>query len=110
MPAGPDDARDTQRAARRSTRDQTRRRSVSSDWQRVGRCCARRNVSKARSPRLEDERRALETQLADPGFYERDAAAAERASRRCGELATLINAAEERWLAAQAELDALDAS
>jgi ATP-binding cassette subfamily F protein 3 len=108
-PAGPDVTRDTQRAARRSTRDQT-------DAQRQQQLAARRPLLRTTQrlegeiARLEDERRALETQLADPGFYERDAAAAERASRRCGELATLINAAEERWLAAQAELDRLDAS
>jgi ATP-binding cassette subfamily F protein 3 len=57
--------------------------------------------------RLEDERRALETQLGDPAFYSRDAVDVQLASRRCSELAALIGAAEERWLAAQTELDAI---
>jgi ATP-binding cassette subfamily F protein 3 len=56
---------------------------------------------------LEDERRALEAQLGDPAFYTGDAAAVQRASRRCTELAALIGAAEERWLAAQSELEAI---
>jgi ATP-binding cassette subfamily F protein 3 len=60
--------------------------------------------------KLERERQDLETRLADPELYARDAAAAQDASKRCGELTRLIGAAEERWLAAQAELDAIDAS
>jgi len=106
--AGADDGRGTQRATNRSTRDR-------SDAQRQQRLASRRPLLRttqrleAEIARLEDERRALETQLADSGFYVREAAAAERASRRCAELAVLINAAEERWLAAQGELDALEA-
>jgi ATP-binding cassette subfamily F protein 3 len=59
--------------------------------------------------KLERERQELETRLADPELYARDAAAAQDASKRCGELTRLIGAAEERWLAAQGELDAIDA-
>jgi ATP-binding cassette subfamily F protein 3 len=60
--------------------------------------------------KLERERQDLEKQLADPELYTRDAAVAQGAAKRCGELIRLIGAAEERWLAAQSELDAIDAS
>ena len=50
--------------------------------------------------RLETEKKALESSLADPDFYSSGAPAdIQAASRRCGELGALIAADEERWLA-----------
>lgn len=57
---------------------------------------------------LEAERRAVEERLADPALYASgDAAAIQAATRRAGELARELEAAESRWLEVQAELEAI---
>ena len=57
---------------------------------------------------LEAEKRELERQLADPGFYTATSPAqVHSASRRCAEVAQQLNDAEERWLAVQAQLEAI---
>jgi ATP-binding cassette subfamily F protein 3 len=94
--------RDTSRAAR--DRAETRRREQLARRRPLLRQTQRLESEIAR---LEDERRALETQLGDPAFYTGDPAAVQLASSRCTELVALIGSAEERWLAAQAELDAI---
>ena len=99
------------RAARRETVRNERAQQAADRQQRL----AKRRPLLRESARLESEiaaleqeRRSLETRLADPGFYAAsDTAAVQAASRRCGELAERIRAAEERWLAAQSELDAI---
>jgi ATP-binding cassette subfamily F protein 3 len=61
-----------------------------------------------RLARHETERKALETQLADPQFYSaRQPAEIQAASKRCGELAALIADDEERWLEIHAALEAI---
>ncbi len=62
----------------------------------------------ARLARHESEKRALEARLADPAFYAGNPPGeVQAASRRCGELAALIAADEERWLEVHAELEAI---
>jgi ATP-binding cassette subfamily F protein 3 len=57
---------------------------------------------------LEAEKASLEAQLADTGFYARSTPAElQAATRRCAEVARLLTAAEDRWLAVQEELDAI---
>jgi len=57
---------------------------------------------------LEAEKAALETRLADAGFYAAaDPAEVHAVTRRCGEVVRLLEQAEDRWLAVQAELDAI---
>jgi ATP-binding cassette subfamily F protein 3 len=97
-------------AARRPSRTD-RERAAADRQQRLAR---RRPLAReaarleAEIARLERERQGLEAQLGEAGFYARDAAAAQSAARRCGELAALIGQAEERWLAAQTELETID--
>jgi ATP-binding cassette subfamily F protein 3 len=62
----------------------------------------------ARMVRLEAEKKTLEARLADPDFYSSGAPAdIQAASRRCGELGSLIAADEERWLEVHAALEAI---
>ncbi len=64
------------------------------------------NQLEARIAELDRERKTLELRLADPGFYAATAAPdVEAASRRCADLMAQIDAAEERWLAIQGELE-----
>jgi ATP-binding cassette subfamily F protein 3 len=57
---------------------------------------------------LEAEKATLEAQLADPGFYGRtDPGAVQAVTRRAAEVATLLEQAEDRWLAVQSELEAI---
>ena len=57
---------------------------------------------------LEVEKSSLETQLADARFYATaDPAEVRALTRRCGEVARLLEQAEDRWLAVQAEIDAI---
>jgi ATP-binding cassette subfamily F protein 3 len=57
---------------------------------------------------LEAEKRSLETRLADVSFYTpANAGEVQSATRRCTEVARLLEAAEDRWLAVQAELEAI---
>jgi ATP-binding cassette, subfamily F, member 3 len=57
---------------------------------------------------LEAEKATLETQLADAGFYAAaDPTEVQAVTRRCGEVVRLLEQAEDRWLAVQAELDAI---
>ena len=57
---------------------------------------------------LEAEKRSLETTLADVSFYTpANAGEVQSATRRCTEVARLLEAAEDRWLAVQAELEAI---
>jgi ATP-binding cassette subfamily F protein 3 len=57
---------------------------------------------------LEAEKSSLETQLADAGFYATaDPADVRALTRRCSEVVRLLEQAEDRWLAVQAELDAI---
>jgi len=57
---------------------------------------------------LETEKASLETRLADAGFYAAtDPAEVQAVTRRCGEVVRLLEQAEDRWLAVQAELDAI---
>jgi ATP-binding cassette subfamily F protein uup len=57
---------------------------------------------------LENEIAALEATLADAGLYASDAALAERTMRRHGEAKAELAAAEDRWLALEAQRDALE--
>jgi ATP-binding cassette subfamily F protein 3 len=103
----------TREAIRTTERDTSRAARDRAETERRERLARRRPLLRetqrleSEIARLEDERRTLETQLGDPAFYTRDAAALQLASRRCSELASQIGAAEERWLAAQSELDAI---
>jgi ATP-binding cassette subfamily F protein 3 len=55
---------------------------------------------------LEAEQRALEVRLADPAFYAGSGVAeVQVATKRAGELRAELDAAEERWLAVQLELE-----
>jgi ATP-binding cassette, subfamily F, member 3 len=57
---------------------------------------------------LEAEKAALETRLADAGFYAAaDPVEVHAVTRRCGEVVRLLEQAEDRWLAVQAELEAI---
>ena len=57
---------------------------------------------------LEAEKRALEARLADVSFYTpANASEVQSATRRCAEVARLLESAEDRWLAVQAELEAI---
>ena len=62
----------------------------------------------ARMAKLDAERKSLEAKLADPQFYSSgQAVEIQAASRRCGELVSLIAADEERWLEVHAELESI---
>jgi ATP-binding cassette subfamily F protein 3 len=64
------------------------------------------NQLEARIAALDGERKTLERRLADPEFYAATAAPdVHAASRRCTDLIVQIDAAEERWLAIQGELE-----
>jgi ATP-binding cassette subfamily F protein 3 len=57
---------------------------------------------------LEAEKRALETRLADTAFYASgNVADVHAATRRATEVARLLAAAEERWLAVQSDLEVI---
>ena len=57
---------------------------------------------------MEQEKRKLDEQLGDAGFYAgSDPETVRSASQRCVELAALLAAAEERWLELQEELEAI---
>jgi ATP-binding cassette subfamily F protein 3 len=56
---------------------------------------------------LEGEKSLLEQRLGDLSFYSGPVADVQAATRRCAELARLIEAAEERWLCIQTELEAI---
>jgi ATP-binding cassette subfamily F protein 3 len=57
---------------------------------------------------LEAEKASLEARLTDAGFYAAaDPAEVQAVTRRCGEVVRLLEQAEDRWLAVQAELDAI---
>jgi ATP-binding cassette subfamily F protein 3 len=57
---------------------------------------------------LEAEKASLEARLADPRFYAAtDPTEVQAVTRRCGEVVRLLEQAEDRWLAVQAEIDAI---
>ncbi len=59
--------------------------------------------------RLGNEKKALETRLASPEFYSQsDQDAVASALRDQGKLSTALEALEEQWLEAQAQIEALD--
>jgi ATP-binding cassette subfamily F protein uup len=61
----------------------------------------------ARIAVLEAEKARLEAALAEPGFYQRDRAGFEAATRRHAEAAAELTAAEERWLLLAERAEAL---
>ncbi len=98
-------------AADRTTRRAERERTAAERQERLAR---RRPLVKesgaieTRLARHEAEKRELEARLADPAFYSGgQPQEIQAASRRCGELASLIAADEERWLEIHAELEAI---
>jgi len=104
---GTDAALNIDREARRASRE-------SAAAERQQRLARRRPLVKesaqleARMAKLDAERKSLEAQLADPKFYSSgQAGEIQAASRRCGELASLIAADEERWLEVHAELESI---
>jgi ATP-binding cassette subfamily F protein 3 len=104
---GTDAALNIDREARRAGRE-------SAAAERQQRLARRRPLVKesaqleARMARLEAEKKSLEAKLADPKFYSSgQAGEIQDASRRCGELASLIAADEERWLEVHAELESI---
>jgi ATP-binding cassette subfamily F protein 3 len=57
---------------------------------------------------LETEKKALESRLADTGFYSSAGVAEVHAvTRRCSEVAQLLQQAEDQWLDVQARLEAI---
>jgi ATP-binding cassette subfamily F protein 3 len=65
----------------------------------------------ARMSKLEAERKALETRLADADFYAQTTPAdVQSTSRRCAEVITELGDAEERWLEVHAELAEIGAA
>ena len=58
---------------------------------------------------LEDAKQKLETLLADPGLYSRDADAYNEAAQKLEEVTAAIEAAEARWLELEAAREALAA-
>ena len=57
---------------------------------------------------LETEKKTLECRLADTGFYASAGVAEVQAvTRRCSEVAQLLEQAEDRWLDVQAQLEAI---
>ncbi len=56
---------------------------------------------------LEAERKSLELRLGDTGFYAGPVAEVQAATRRSTEVARLLEQAEDRWLAVQAELETI---
>jgi ATP-binding cassette subfamily F protein 3 len=98
-------------AADRESRRATRESAAAERQQRLAR---RRPLVKesasieARLARHEAEKKVLEDRLADPRFYASgQPSEIQAATRRCGELAALISADEERWLEIHAELEAI---
>ena len=95
-------------------RDARRARREAADAERQARLAQRRPLVKEASQlerqiaSLEAEKRSLETRLADVSFYTpANAGEVQAATRRCTEVARLLEAAEDRWLAVQAELEAI---
>jgi len=95
-------------------RDARRRQREAESAERAAKLARRRPLAREvaelekRITALETERRGLEAQLADTAFYSSgNVAEVQAATRRCTEVARLIEAAEERWLAAQSELEAI---
>ncbi|MGB5102835.1 MAG: hypothetical protein WBO04_05875, partial [Steroidobacteraceae bacterium] len=95
-------------------RDARRRQREAEAAERASKLARRRPLAREvaeiekRIAALEAERRGLEAQLADTAFYAAgNVAEVQAATRRCTEVARLIEAAEERWLAAQSELEAI---
>jgi ATP-binding cassette, subfamily F, member 3 len=56
---------------------------------------------------LESEKKTLEARLADTTFYSGPVGEVQAATRRCAELAQLLEQAEDRWLEVQAELETI---
>jgi ATP-binding cassette, subfamily F, member 3 len=102
-PPGPDAARAATRASREAAAAQRQARLV----QR--RPLARESADlERRIASLESEKAALEARLGDTGFYTRSEPTEVHAvSRRAAEVASLLEQAEDRWLAVQSELDAI---
>jgi ATP-binding cassette subfamily F protein 3 len=99
---------------RESDRDARRIRRAATEAGRQSRLARRRPLVKEagelerRIAALEQERRALEGRLADTSFYTpQNAAEVQSATRRCADVAGLLEAAEDRWLEVQAELDSI---
>jgi ATP-binding cassette subfamily F protein 3 len=95
-------------------RDARRARREAAEVERQARLAQRRPLVKEASQlerqiaSLEAEKRSLETRLADVSFYTpANAGEVQSATRRCTEVARLLEAAEDRWLAVQAELEAI---
>jgi ATP-binding cassette subfamily F protein 3 len=65
------------------------------------------NELEKRIEALEGEKSLLEQRLGDLSFYSGPVAEVQATTRRCAELARLIEAAEERWLCVQTELEAI---
>lgn len=65
------------------------------------------NELEGRIAALEAERAGLEKRLGDTGFYAGPLAEVQAATRRCAELAGLLEEAENRWLEVQAELESI---
>jgi len=95
-------------------REERRAKRESAAAERQARLAQRRPLAREatelerRMADLEAERSDLERRLADPHFYAGDnVAEVQEATRRCGEVLRLIERAEDRWLAVQAELEAI---
>ena len=108
------DATDAALAVDREARRANRQSAAAERQQRLAR---RRPLVKesaqleARIARLDAEQKTLEAKLADPRFYSSgQAGEIQAASRRCGELASLIAADEERWLEVHAALESIGAA
>jgi ATP-binding cassette subfamily F protein 3 len=97
-------------------RDERRAQRESAAVERQARLAQRRPLAKEASrleqqiARLESEKRELERQLADTAFYATATPAQlQAASRRCAEVVQQLGDAEDRWLAVQADLEAIGA-
>ena len=100
-------ADEADRGARRARRE-------AAEAQRQARLAQRRPLVKEagqlerRIASLEAEKNSLEATLADVSFYtSANGNEVQVATRRCTEVARLLEAAEDRWLAVQAELEAI---
>jgi ATP-binding cassette subfamily F protein 3 len=100
----PDPAAGSEREARRTQRE-------AAAAARQERLMRRRPLVKASNElernlaALEAEKERLERLLGDIAFYSGPVAEVQAATRRCAELAQMIEEAEERWLAVQTELE-----
>jgi ATP-binding cassette, subfamily F, member 3 len=99
---------------RESGRDARRMQRVAVEAGRQSRLARRRPLVKEageierRIAALEQEKRALEARLADTSFYTpQNAPEVQLATRRCADVAGLLEAAEDRWLEVQAELESI---